>query len=89
MSRERESRELVQAADRLMRALARRAGEGDETAVEGLAELGRLADHRLADAVTLFREFTPAHGAPRYSWTDVARLLGTTRQAAHQRFGGS
>jgi hypothetical protein len=69
-----------------MRALARRAGEGDVEALEQLAQLEHIAAEQLGAAVAGFRAFTPAHGAEPYSWTDVGLALGTTRQAAQQRF---
>ena len=67
---------------RILTAHGRRIGSGD---IEGLAELSRLAaeiDTVTADAVTGLR-------AAGYSWAEIAGRLGTTRQAAHQRYGGS
>jgi hypothetical protein len=52
--------------------------------VEGLAECARLvevAQGALNGAVLAARE---SHG---YSWADVGRVLGVSRQAAQQRFG--
>ena len=67
-------------AARVIRAHARRIAEGD---VEGLAELVDLAhelDAATQTAVNGLRTFG-------YSWTEIATRLGTTRQAAHQRWG--
>jgi hypothetical protein len=65
---------------RVIRAHGRRIAEGD---VEGLAELLALAkelDAATQAAVTGLREFG-------YSWGEIASRLGTTRQAAQQRWG--
>lgn len=83
----RESWEVREAAYRMMRALVRRAGEGDEAALEDLAKLAESADRLLGDAVRAYRSFRPAKGEG-YSWADVARILGVTRQAAQQHYGG-
>lgn len=77
-----ENPEFAAFAGRILRAAARRVGDGD---VEGLAALVALRsdlDVAIADAVRALR--SPRWG---YSWTDVARVLGTTRQAAQQRYG--
>lgn len=81
-----EAPELADAALRMMRALARRAGNGELEALEALAQLEAHVGLQLGAAVAGYRAFTPAHGADRYSWTDVGRALNTTRQAAQQRF---
>lgn len=59
---------------------ARRIAEGD---VEGLAELVDLT-HELYTATQTAVDGLRTFG---YSWTEVATRLGTTRQAAHQRWG--
>lgn len=64
---------------RILAAHGRRIAGGD---IEGLAALAALAadiDTALHTAVTGLR-------AAGYSWADIAHRLGTTRQAAHQRF---
>ncbi|MFI0484667.1 hypothetical protein [Actinomadura sp. 9N215] len=66
---------------RILRAYSRRIAAGD---VEALAHLAEVADElhtTMHTAVTGLR----AYG---YSWADIARPLGITRQAAQQRFGG-
>lgn len=83
----RESEEVRDAAARMMRALVRRAGDGDEQAVEALAQLAAHADDYLRDAVLAFRAWQPAGHAPSPSWRDVGNLLGVTRATAQQRFG--
>jgi DNA-directed RNA polymerase specialized sigma24 family protein len=65
---------------RVIRAHARRIAEGD---VDGLADLLALRDELDAAtqvAVTGLRGFG-------YSWGEIASRLGTTRQAAQQRWG--
>jgi hypothetical protein len=67
-------------ARRVIRAHGRRVAGGD---VEGLAELLALRDEIDAatqTAVDGLREFG-------YSWGEIAVRLGTTRQAAQQRWG--
>lgn len=84
---EREAIEVRDAARRMMRALVRRAGEGDETALESLADLQLQAHIYLRAGVNAYRAWQPAHGAPSPSWRDVGNLLGVTRQTAQERFG--
>lgn len=65
---------------RIVAAFARRVSDGD---IEGLVELDRFA--RAADeAVGAAARALVAAGG--YSWGDVARRLGTSRQNAHKRF---
>lgn len=74
-----ENPEYAAFAARVIRAHARRVGTGD---IEGLAELrdlDRELDRAVHAAVTGLR----GHG---YSWAEIARRLGTTRQAAHERW---
>jgi predicted transcriptional regulator len=64
---------------RVLRAYARRVGDGD---VEALALMANLADDinaALGEAVKGLR----AHG---YSWAEISSRLGITRQAAQQRW---
>ena len=78
-----ETTEFAAFARRILRACGRRVADGD---VEGLAALVALRselDGAIASAVRGLRQ------APwSYSWSEVARVLGTTRQAAQQRYGG-
>jgi hypothetical protein len=67
---------------RMLAALVRRAGAGELDAVVELQALERRAGQALVLAARA------AHGEPgRYSWTELGRELGMTRQAAQQRFG--
>ena len=77
-----ENPEFAAFAERILRAAARRVADGD---VEGLAALVALRfelDAATANAVAGLRQ-------PKwsYSWSEIARVLGTTRQAAQQRYG--
>lgn len=67
---------------RIVRAYARRIATGDVDALTDMVNLSTLLDEAITDAVTGLR----AHG---YSWTDIADRLGISRQAAHQRWGGT
>jgi len=70
-------------ADFLRRALAaytRRVGQGDIDAITSFNALVAEAAEQLAEAVFLLR-------VRGYSWTDVGTRLGTSRQAAQQRWG--
>lgn len=75
-----EAPELGQASRRFARALARRAAEGDDTALEQLVEVRAAVDEALGDAARSMHGFG-------YSWTEIGDRLGITRQAARQRFG--
>lgn len=70
---------FAQAVRRMLRALARRAG-GD---VETLPILRDMQD----DLDALMRQAVTACRAENYSWAEIAKRLGTTRQAAQQRYG--
>lgn len=68
-------------AARVVRAHGRRIADGD---IDGLASLVQLSDQlndTITTAVTGLRDFG-------YSWAEIAARIGTTRQAAHQRWGG-
>jgi hypothetical protein len=75
-----ENDEYAAFARRVLRAYARRVARGDIDAVAGMVAIGRELDGFIAEAVTGLR-------ARGYSWGDIARRLGMTRQAAHQRWG--
>ena len=76
-----ETPEFVAFVARSLRALGRRVGVGD---VDGLAHFREL--RQVLDAAE--REAARALHDYGYSWTDIALRLGTTRQAARQRFAG-
>lgn len=74
-----ESPELGDAAFRMMRGLARRAGDGD---MEGLEQLARL-EHELREQTAAAVAGMRLRG---YSWAYIGNVLGVTRQAAQERF---
>ena len=80
MKRYTENPEFAAFAKRIIRAYSRRIASGDIEALTDLAALSAELDHATARAVIGLR----AYG---YSWTEIARVLGVTRQAAHQRWG--
>jgi hypothetical protein len=67
---------------RIITGHGRRIAGGD---IEGLAELARLS----TDVDDAIRTAIAGLRAAGYSWADIAERLGTTRQAAHQRYGRS
>lgn len=81
MSRQREAPEVAGAAARLMRALARRAGDGELEALEALRDMQATLDGYLGQAVRGYR-----HGPAEASWTTIGTIMGTSRQAAQQRW---
>lgn len=78
-----ENDEYTGALTRMIRALGRRAGQGDPYDLQHLLFLGRLADEQLGVAVETLRR----DGG--YSWADIGTACGMTRQAAQQRWGAT
>jgi DNA-directed RNA polymerase specialized sigma24 family protein len=76
-----ENAEFAQFAARIMRAMARRAG-ADVDLLPVLRDVQREID-------ALMRQSVAACRAEGYSWAEIAARLGTTRQAAQQRYGRS
>jgi hypothetical protein len=66
---------------RAIRAYGRRIAAGDIDALAGAAFLSAQLDTTIRQSVTGLR-------ARGYSWADIGRQLGVTRQAAQQRWGG-
>ena len=66
---------------RIIRAFGRRIAAGDIDALADAAYLSAQLDATIKDAITGLRE-------RGYSWADIGRQLGVTRQAAQQRWGG-
>lgn len=83
------TRKVVEAAEyfafarRILRAASRRVADRDIEALAGLVALRADIDAEIAKAVDQLR--TEDGGG--YSWADIARVTGTTRQAAQQRYG--
>jgi hypothetical protein len=66
---------------RIVAALGRRIASGDVEALADLLALVHEVDQAAHVAVTGLRE-------SGYSWAEIAARIGTTRQAAQQRWGG-
>lgn len=66
---------------RLLRAHGRRVADGDPDDLAELLALVPLLDEIIRDAVAGQRE---RHG---FSWAEIGRAAGTSRQAAQQRWG--
>lgn len=78
--REREAPEVGAMAQRVVRALVRRAGEGDGEALEQLLALeGQISD-AIRDAGAAMHRFG-------YTFTELGNIAGVSRQAARERFG--
>jgi phage portal protein BeeE len=79
MARTYEAPDMAAFLDRTLRAMVRRAAEGDQEVLQALAHVqGTLAQAMTDSAQAL-------HGRG-HSWDFIARELGVTRQAAHKRF---
>jgi hypothetical protein len=76
-----ENDEYAAFARRVIRAYARRIATGDIEALAAMTTLAADLDEAIHQAVTGLRGYG-------YSWADIARPLGITRQAAQQRWGG-
>ncbi|NJP90050.1 hypothetical protein HCN51_11425 [Nonomuraea sp. FMUSA5-5] len=82
MSRPVENPDYAAFLKRIIRAYSKRIAEGDIEALADLSGIVAELDHAIAQAVLQLRA---QHG---YSWADISRPLGITRQAAQQRWGG-
>ena len=67
---------------RILRAYARRVGDGDVEALALMTGLAEEIDTAIAEAVKGLRTCG-------YSWAEIGSRLGITRQAAQQRWGTS
>ena len=73
-------RGFIPAAARFIRAAGKRAGEGDEFELAELVGLQAVLDEAIAAAVAGQRTY-------KKSWAAIGRAVGTTREAAWQRWG--
>lgn len=73
--------EVGSAARRMVRALVKRAEEGDTEAIEQLVE----TQHEVTQSITAAGR--ALHQVAGYSYTELGQVLGTSRQAARERFG--
>ncbi len=69
-------------AARILRAAARRVGDGDIEGLAGLVALRCELDQAISAAVEGLRQARWS-----YSWSEIAAVLGVSRQAAQQRYG--
>ena len=82
----REALELVGFQRRMARALVKRAREGDLDALVALVDARDAFNAAIvAAAQALHYDYHDVHSGS-YSWGEIARELGITRQAARQRF---
>jgi hypothetical protein len=79
-TRHRDSSEIGAMAQRVMRALVRRAADGDTEALEVLVTIQREAGQHVNDAGQELVTFG-------YSYAELGQVLGISRQAATKRFG--
>ncbi len=82
LRRQLENDEYVAFVCRILRARARRVGDGDVEALTLKTSHADEIDTVIAEAVKSLR----AHG---YSWAEIGSRLGITRQATQQRWGTS
>lgn len=80
-----ESPDMAAFVRRTMRAMVRRAEAGDLEVMSALQSIRDAVDAAMVDAAEGLR--TQDANGHAYSWTDIGRELGVTRQTAQQRFG--
>jgi hypothetical protein len=80
--RKHEAPELGSMVRRMVRALVRRAAEGDWEAIEQLAMLEREVPTATSCALGMMNAGSSGNA---YSFTELGAVLGTSRQAARQR----
>lgn len=74
-----ENDEYASFVRRILKAYARRVAMGDIDAVADMVAIGRELDGHIQDAVDGLRD-------KGYSWSDIARRIGISKQAAHERW---
>jgi hypothetical protein len=79
--RYRETSEYAAFVRRVVRAYGRRVSDKDIEALGEMAAVQRELDTAMRAAVAQLQ------GSGDYSWADIGRVLGITRQAAQQRYG--
>ncbi|MBB5870581.1 hypothetical protein F4553_003960 [Allocatelliglobosispora scoriae] len=77
-----ENRDFASFCRRIIRAHARRVAAGDVEALTDLINLSSALDEAINDAVRGLRAEPYV-----YSWAEIARRLGISKQAAQQRWG--
>lgn len=79
--REVENDEFLAFSRRILKALGKRVGDGDPVDLAQLVALREEFERVEVEAVSRMRD---QHG---FSWAEIGRDLGITRQAAQQRYG--
>lgn len=75
-----ETTEYAAMLSRMVRSYGRRLADGDPSDLADAVKLARQLDDIIGQAVADLRD---NHG---FSWADIARELGVTRQGAQQRY---
>lgn len=80
-----ENADYFQFSSRVLASALKRAAKAENVEIDlaGLIALREQLDAGIAEAVVKMREADPEQA----SWAKIGRALGTTRQAAQQRFG--
>lgn len=81
MAQSYETTEYAAMMARMMRSYGKRIANGDPSDLADAVKLQRQLDGIIRDAVTAMR------AESGFSWQQLADELGTTRQAAQQRYG--
>lgn len=81
--RHRETGEFAEMVLRIIRAYGRRVAAGDPEDLKVMLACRAEMDSAIADAIRTAREHIG------WTWTDVGRAAGITKQSAHERWGGS
>lgn len=83
---EREAPEIGSMVRRMVRALVRRAAAGDTEALEQLHDLEADLPGAVTVAGKMMHTGERMAGEQSYSFTELANVIGTSRQGARQRF---
>lgn len=83
--REREAPEVGAMALRVIRALVKRAAEGDWEALEQLQVVADVAGNSVGEALTRMHGDHPEPVQVLYSWQQLGVVLGMTRQSAQEK----
>src|SRR5690349_2760645 len=84
---DREALELAAFLRRMGRALVRRAGDGDLDALVALVDSRAALDVAIGDAARALHTWRVDGVHDGYSWAEIGRAVGISKQAAQQRFG--
>jgi hypothetical protein len=79
-TREREIPEYAGMVRRVIRAHGRRCGGADPEDLQGLVSMRDTVEEAIVDAVAGLR-------LSGFSWDQIGRALGMTKQAVHKRYG--